>query len=30
VAVLSHAFWEARFGADSGIVGREIAINGRP
>ena len=30
VAVLSHDFWEARFGADSGIVGREIAINGRP
>ena len=30
VAVLSHALWERRFGADSGIVGREIAINGRP
>jgi hypothetical protein len=30
VAVLSHALWEARFGADPGIVGREIAINGRP
>ena len=30
VVVLSHALWEARFGADSGIVGREIAINGRP
>ncbi len=30
VVVLSHALWEARFGADPGIVGREIAINGRP
>jgi len=30
VAVLSHALWEGRFGADSEIVGREIAINGRP
>ncbi len=30
VAVLSHALWESRFGADPGMVGREIAINGHP
>jgi predicted permease len=30
VAVLSHSLWERRFGGDPGIVGREIAINGRP
>jgi predicted permease len=30
VAVLSHTLWERRFGGDPGIVGREIAINGRP
>ncbi|HYI94912.1 MAG TPA: ABC transporter permease, partial [Bryobacteraceae bacterium] len=28
VAVLSHAAWVRRFGADSQIVGREISING--
>ncbi|HEY2943523.1 MAG TPA: ABC transporter permease, partial [Vicinamibacteria bacterium] len=30
VAVLSHAFWTSRFGADPGAVGRSMAINGRP
>ena len=30
VAVLSHAFWTSRFGADSGAVGRSMAINGHP
>jgi predicted permease len=30
VLVLSHAFWERRFGGDPGVVGREVAINGRP
>jgi putative ABC transport system permease protein len=30
VAVLSHSLWERRFGGDPGIVGREIAVNGRP
>ncbi|MDQ8164912.1 MAG: ABC transporter permease [Gemmatimonadota bacterium] len=28
VTVLSHAAWKGLFGADSGIVGREIVING--
>lgn len=28
VAVLSHRFWRAAFGADSGIVGREVQLNG--
>jgi predicted permease len=30
VLILSHAFWEKRFGGDPGVVGRELAINGRP
>jgi predicted permease len=30
VAVLSHAFWQSRFGADPALVGRKIALNGRP
>ncbi len=30
VVVLSHSFWNSHFAADPGIVGREIAINGRP
>jgi predicted permease len=29
VAVLSHRFWEARMGADPGVVGRPIVVNGR-
>ncbi len=28
VAVLSHAFWSSRFGADSTLVGRAIQLNG--
>jgi predicted permease len=28
VAILSHALWAARFGADPGIVGRSIRIDG--
>ena len=28
--VLSHALWTRRFGADPSIVGRTIALNGRP
>ena len=30
VIVLSHAFWKSRFGADRGIVGRQIRFDGEP
>src|SRR5215216_992179 len=30
VVVLSDALWRERFGADRGIVGRQIQLNGRP
>jgi predicted permease len=30
VAVLSHAVWTSRYGADSGVVGRTIVLNGQP
>jgi len=30
VAVLSHGTWTERFGADRGIVGRSIVLNGQP
>ena len=30
VLVLSHAFWERRFGSDAQIIGREIRVNGEP
>jgi predicted permease len=29
LAVLSYGYWQARFGADRGIVGKEIVVNGR-
>src|SRR5580693_3503891 len=29
LAVLSYGYWRARFGADRGIVGKEIVVNGR-
>jgi predicted permease len=29
LAVLSHGYWRARFGADPGIVGKQIVVNGR-
>jgi predicted permease len=29
LAVLSYGYWRARFGADRGIVGKQIVINGR-
>jgi macrolide transport system ATP-binding/permease protein len=29
-AVLSDAYWRSRFAADPSVVGREIALNGRP
>jgi len=30
VAVLSDALWRGRFGADPAVVGRRVALNGRP
>ena len=30
VAVLSHALWTTQFGADPGIVGRDVRLNGAP
>src|SRR5262249_14458515 len=30
VAVLSHALWDSRFGADPNVVGRSIILDGRP
>jgi predicted permease len=30
VAVLSHAFWTRRFGADSGVLGRTITVDRAP
>ncbi len=30
VAVLGHAIWRQRFGADAGIIGRSITLNGGP
>jgi len=30
VVVVSEAFWRARLGADSGVVGRTISVNGNP
>ncbi|MEX2467660.1 MAG: ABC transporter permease, partial [Gemmatimonadota bacterium] len=29
-AVVSHATWERRFGADPGLIGRTIELNGQP
>jgi len=30
VALLSHGFWQRRFGGDPGIVGQSLVINGAP
>ena len=30
VVVLSHEFWERRFGGDSGVIGRAITLDGQP
>jgi predicted permease len=30
VVVLGHAYWERRFGGDSSIIGRVIAVKGKP
>ncbi|MCG6956014.1 MAG: ABC transporter permease, partial [Gemmatimonadetes bacterium] len=30
VIILSHAFWQSRFGSDPSIVGRTVSLDGRP
>ena len=30
VAILSHAFWVRRFGADAGVLGRSLRLNEQP
>ena len=30
VAIISHALWTRRFGADPGMVGRDVPLNGEP
>jgi predicted permease len=30
VAVISHGFWQRRFGGDAGIIGQSVTFNGRP
>lgn len=30
VAVISHALWQSRFGADRGVLGKELLLNARP
>lgn len=30
VVLISHLLWETRFGSDSGILGRNISLNGQP
>ena len=30
VAVLSYGYWQARFGGDPGVVGRNVVVNGHP
>jgi predicted permease len=30
VVVISHALWQSRFGADAGVIGRKLLINGQP
>jgi predicted permease len=30
VAVLTHAYWQSRFGSDSSVVGRTLRVNGYP
>ena len=30
VAVLTHGFWQRRFGGDDGILGRTLTLDGRP
>ncbi len=29
VVVVSHGFWESRFGADEGLIGRQITLDGK-
>jgi putative ABC transport system permease protein len=29
-AVISHAFWQREYGADAGVIGRTVSLDGRP
>jgi putative ABC transport system permease protein len=30
VMILTHAYWNSRFGADPGVIGRRVMLDGRP
>ncbi len=30
MVILSHRLWQSRFGADPGILGRKLTLNGKP
>ncbi|MDB4877799.1 MAG: hypothetical protein JWM41_4245 [Gemmatimonadetes bacterium] len=30
IVILSHAFWQSRFGGDSSVIGKSIQLNGAP
>jgi putative ABC transport system permease protein len=30
IAILSHGFWQRRFGADPGVIGRALTLDGQP
>src|SRR5215471_3143127 len=30
IAVLSYAYWQSRFGGDTGVIGKKVMVNGYP